>query len=145
MMVIPFPRSSSKSFDCSFIKSLFCWYCFCLFWYLESLLLREHRRYLSVSSEVDLVCSSTIRYFIFIEFVFLFIFGEGLGWLICNILLISTRRSFIRGFMLNVQSPFPLSMLRFSMFFIFGTCSYNQCNCCNVSELIQTCDLNFLR
>ena len=91
-----------------FIKSLFCWYCFCLLWYLESLLLRTHRRCLSVSSEVDLVCSLTIQYFIFIEFVFLSIFGEGLGSFICDILLILAQRSFIRRLILNIQSPFLL-------------------------------------
>ena len=30
MMVIRFPRSLSKNSDCLFIKSLFCWYYFCL-------------------------------------------------------------------------------------------------------------------
>ena len=85
MMVIRFPRSSSKSCDCLFIKLLFCWYCFCFLRYLESLFLRAYIRCLSVSSKVDLVCSSTIRYFVFIEFVFLFIFGEGRGSFICDI------------------------------------------------------------
>ena len=61
MMVIRFPCSSS-SFDW-----LFCWYCFCLLWYLEGLLLRIYRRW--VLSQVDLVCSSTIWYFAFIVFL----------------------------------------------------------------------------
>ena len=118
MMVIWFPRSSSKSFDCLFIKSFFCWYCFCLLWYLESLLLRAYRRCLSVSTEVDLVCSSKIWYFIFIEFVLLFIFGEGLGSFICDIFLISARSSFICQFILNVQSPFLLLMFVFFLMMI---------------------------
>ena len=80
---------------------------------MESLLLRVHSRCLSVSSEADLVCSSMIRYFVFIEFVFLFIYGEGLGSFICDILLISARRSFIRQFTLNVQSSFFLLMFPF--------------------------------
>ena len=120
MMAIRFPSSSSKSFDCLLIKSLFCWYCFCLLRYLESLLLKAYRRCLSVSSEVDLVCSSSICYFVFIEFVFLFIFGEGLGSFICDILLISARSSFIRRFILNVQSPFLLLFL-FLMIHSFST------------------------
>ena len=120
MMVIRFPRSSSKSFDCLFIKSLFCWYCFWLLWYLEGLLLRAHRRCLSVSSKVDLVCSSKIWYFIFIDFVFLLIFGEGLGSFICDILLISARSSFIRRFIL-IQSPFLLLMFLFLMMQSFST------------------------
>ena len=41
MMVIRLPCCLWKSFDCLFIKSLFCWYYFCLLWYLESLLLFE--------------------------------------------------------------------------------------------------------
>ena len=120
MMVIRFPRSSSKNFDCLFIKSLFCWYYFCLLWYLESLLLRACRRCLSVSSEVDLVCSSTIWYFVFIKFVFLFIFGESLGSLICDILLISARSSFIRRFILSVQSPFLLLIFLFFLIHSFS-------------------------
>ena len=118
MMVIRFPSSSSKSFDCLFIKSLFCWYCFWLLWYLEGLLLRAHRRCSSVSSEVDLVCSSKIWYFIFIDFVFLLIFDEGLGSFICDILLISARSSFIRRFIL-------MSNLLFSCWcFFFWWCNH---------------------
>ena len=77
------------------------------------LLLRAHRCCLSVLSEVDLVCSLTIQYFVFMELVFLFIFGGALGSLICNILLISARRSFICQFILNVQSSFLF------LFFVF--------------------------
>ena len=87
---------------------------------MESLLLRVHSRCLSVSSEVDLVCSSMIRYFVFIEFVFFFIFGEGLGSFICDILLISARRSFIRQFTLNVQSSFLLLMFPFLIIHSFS-------------------------
>ena len=115
-MVIRFPCSSSKSFYCVFIKSLFCWYCFCLLWYLESLLLRAYKRCLGVSSKVGLVCSSAIWYFVFIEFVFLFIFDEGLGSFICDILLISAQTSFIRRFILNIQSPILTFFKKFSSF-----------------------------
>ena len=84
-------------------------------------MLRAYRRCLSVSSEVDIVCSSTIWYFVFIKFTFLFIFGEGLGSFICDILLISARGSFIRRFILNVQSPFLLLMFLFLMIHSFST------------------------
>ena len=120
MMVIWFPRSSSKSFDYLLMKSFICWYCFCFLWYLESLLLRTHKCCLSVSTEIDLVCSSTIRYFIFIKVMFLFIFGEGLGLFICGILMILGQRSFIRWFILNVLSSFLLLMFRFLIMHSFS-------------------------
>ena len=120
MMVIWFPRSLSKSFDYLFMKSFTCWYCFCFLWYLESLLLRTHKCCLSVLSQIDLVCSSTIRYFIFIKVMFLFIFGEGLGLFICGILLILGQRSFIRWFILNVLSSFLLLMFRFLIIHSFS-------------------------
>ena len=130
MMVILFSRSSSKSFDCLFIKSLFCWYCFFLLWYLESLLLKAYRRYLSVSSEVDLVCSSTIWYFVFIEFVFLFIFGEGLGSFICDI---SMRLIYL---LIHIECPSPfLPLTFFDDTLIFDTRSFNRGNCCSVNKL----------
>ena len=119
MMVILFPYSLSKSFDFLFVKSLFRWYCPCFHWYLDCLLLRAHRFYLSGSSEVE-VRSSLIRYFVFIKVVFFFIFGEGLGSSICDILLISGRRLFIRWFSLNVQSPFLLLMFCFLMIHSFS-------------------------
>ena len=100
-MIIWLRSSLSKSLDCLFIKSLFWWYCFCLLSYMESLLLRAH-----------LVCPSTIQYFVFIEFVFLFIFGKNLGLFICDILLILARRSSIHRFILNVQPSFLLLMIR---------------------------------
>ena len=125
MMVIRFPSSSSKSFDCLFIKSLFCWYCFCLLRYLESLLLKAYRRCLSVSSEVDLVCSSTIWYFVFIEFVFLFI---------------GTKLIFSP---IHIECPVDVSF--FDDTLIFDTRSFNRSNCCTVSKLIQTCDVNLFR
>ena len=120
MMVIWFPRSLSKSFDYLFMKSFTCWYCFCFLWYLESLLLRTYKCCLSVLSQIDLVCSSTIRYFIFIKVMFLFIFGEGLGLFICGILLILGQRSFIRWFILNVLSSFLLLMFRFLIIHSFS-------------------------
>ena len=140
MMVILFSRSSSKSFDCLFIKSLFCWYCFFLLWYLESLLLKAYRRYLSVSSEVDLVCSSTIWYFVFIEFVFLFIFGEGLGSFICD----DIGKKLIYS-SIHIECPMFFSPVYVSFFddtLIFDTRSFNCGNCCSVSRLIQTYDVN---
>ena len=84
-------------------------------------MLRAYRRCLSVSSEVDLVFSSTIWYFAFIEFALLFIFGEGLGLFICDILLIAALNSFICRFILNVQSPFVLLMFLFLMIHSFST------------------------
>ena len=75
---------------------------------------------MSVASEMDLVCSLMIRYFVFIEFVFLFIFGEGLRSFICDILVISTRRSCIRRFILNVQSFLLLFLFHFLMMHSFS-------------------------
>ena len=130
MMVIRLPCCLSKSFDCLFIKSLFCWYYFCLLWYLESLLLRAYRSCLSVSSEVDLVCSSTIWYFVFIEFVFLFIFGEGLGSFICDI---SMRLIYL---LIHIECPSPfLPLTFFDDTLIFDTRSFNRGNCCSVNKL----------
>lgn len=129
---------------CSFINSLVCWYCLRLLWYLDRLLFRAHRRCLSVSSEVNLVCSLKIWYFVFIEFVILFIFVEGLGSFICDILLVLAQRSFIGQFKLNVQSLFPLLMYCFLIIHSFSVHTFNHGDCFSISKLIQTCDVSFL-
>ena len=145
-MVIRFPRSSSKSCDCLFIKLLLCWYCFGLLWYLESLFLRAYRRCLSVSSKMDLVCLSTIRYFAFIDFVFLFIFWWR-SWMV-NLRYLADIGVKIVYSPIRIECPISFSPVDVSSFddtLIFDTRSFNRGNCFRVSKLIQTCDVNFFR
>ena len=103
-------------------------------------MLKAYRRCLSVSSEVDLVCSSTIWHFVFIEFVFLFIFGEGLGSFICD----NIGKKLIYS-SIHIECPMFFSPVYVSFFddtLIFDTHSFNRGNCCSVSKLIQTYDVN---
>ena len=144
MMEMWFPCSFSKSFDCLFIQSLFCWYCFYLLWYLESVLLRAHRRCFSVSNEVNLVCSSTTRCFVSIEFVFLFIFWWR-SWIV-HLWYFADIGTKIVYSLIYIECPISFSLVVVAFFddtLIFDTRSFNHRNCCSESKLIQTCDVNF--
>ena len=128
MMVIRSLRSSSKNFDCLFIKSLFCWYYFCLLWYLESLLLFECFEWDGSRLLIDnlVFCFHRVR----ISFHFWWRSWIVHLWYFADV---SMRLIYL---LIHIECPSPfLPLTFFDDTLIFDTRSFNRGNCCSVNKL----------